>query len=414
MIALSLPEAWLIGLRWLLLLGPIVLVVAAVRYRNLSSRAQVAGLFAFLYGAAMVFVSHSFAVWMGWWHYGWDALMLNGLPADIIIGGAVLFGPGLYLLFPNTRPLMICLPVIIGLHGTLFTSLEPLVFAGKYWFFGVVLVFLIAHLPALYLAKWTEEDTHLPLRCALLAIMTGGMLFAVLPSLIMTAMGGSWDIFTRPSWAICLTLVLLSVASLIGVSANQTLCLQGQGTPIPLDPTRRLATTGIYAYVSNPMQLSAALSCVILGAFLQNIWVMLASVMAWVFVQGMVRWHHRNDLLLRFPDAWPDYKKNVPEWMPRWTPWVPQLATLTLNRQSRVHKLWAVWLARATGLQILWGPDDRAQYNNPQNIRQFAGGCGIAAAMMHRNFVLALMGHLWLLLALPRETLRLRAPGLQR
>ena len=144
-----------------------------VRGRHLSQRAQIAGLFAFLYGAAMVLVSHSFAVWMGWWHYGWDALMVNALPADIILGGAILFGPGLYFTFPNTRPLMICLPIILGLHGTIFSSLEPLVFAGSHWFLGVLFVFATAHLPAIYLAKWTEADTHLPYRCALLAIMTG-------------------------------------------------------------------------------------------------------------------------------------------------------------------------------------------------------------------------------------------------
>lgn len=405
MIDLSLPEAWLIALRWLLLLGPVLLTVAVARYRNLSQRAQIAGLFAFLYGAAMVFVSHSFAIWVGWWHYGWDALMLAGLPADIMIGGAVLFGPGLYFSFPNTRPLMICLPIIIGLHGTVFSSLEPLVFAGSNWFLGVIFVFATAHLPAIYLAKWTEQDTHLAFRCALLAIMTGGMLFAVLPSLIMQAMGGSWDIFSKPTWAICVTLVLFSVASLIGVAANQILCLQGRGTPIPLDPTKRLVTTGIYAYLSNPMQLSAALGCIILGAFLQSIWVMSASVMTWIFVQGMVRWHHRNDLLRRFPDGWPQYKNNVPEWVPRWTPWMPEQATLALYRQSGAHRVWASWLGTAPGLRIVWIDELLAKYTNPRNDYQFKGSCGIAAAMMHKNFLAALIGHAWLLIALPFFTL---------
>ncbi|MEP5758479.1 MAG: methyltransferase, partial [Litoreibacter sp.] len=299
MIEVSLPESWMIALRWVLFLGPIFLTIAMVHLRRLSRRIQVAGLFAFLYGVATVFVSHSFAVWMGWWSYGWEALMLSTLPADIIIGGAVLFGPALYFSFLNTRPIMICMPIIFGLHGTIFSSLEPLVIAGPYWFVGVLFVFATAHLPAIYLAKWTEADTHLPYRCALLAIMTGGMIFAVLPSLIMQAMGGEWAIFDRSAWTIFFTAALLFVTSLIGLSANQTLCLQGKGTPIPLDPTRRLVTTGIYAYLSNPMQLSAALGWVVLGVFLQNIWIIAAAVMAWIFVQGMVRWHHRHDLLKR-------------------------------------------------------------------------------------------------------------------
>jgi len=401
MIEMSLPESWMLALRWLLLLGPVCLVLSMVRLRHLSQRTQIAGLFAFLYGVAMVFVTHSFAVWMGWWSYGWDALMVNALPADIILGGAVLFGPGLYFSFPKTRPLMICLPIIIGLHGTIFSSLEPLVFAGPHWFLGVLFVFATAHLPAIYLAKWTEADTHLPYRCALLAVMTGGMIFAVLPSLIMQAMGGTWDIFSSPAWAIGLALFALSITSLIGVSANQTLCLQGRGTPIPLDPTKRLVTTGPYAYVSNPMQLSAALGWVVLGLFLQNIWIMTASLMAWVFVQGMVRWHHRHDLLKRFPAGWPEYKANVPEWIPHWRPWIKGHSILTLSSATPHHAWCAAHLDGATGLDIRWSDEGDARYENTDNVHGFSGSCAIAAAFGHVNFAYALLGQAWLLIALP-------------
>lgn len=401
MIDLSLPESWMLALRWLLLLSPVCLVLVMVRVRHLTQRAQIAGLFAFLYGVAMVFVSHSFAVWMGWWRYGWDALMVNDLPVDIILGGALLFGPGLYFSFPKTRPLMICLPIILGLHGTIFSSLEPLVFAGPYWFFGVLFVFATAHLPAIYLAKWTEADTHLALRCALLAIMTGGMIFAVLPSLIMQAMGGTWDIFEKPVWMIGITTFALSVSSLIGLSANQTLCLQGGGTPIPLDPTKRLVTTGLYAYVSNPMQLSAALGWIILGLFLQNIWIMAASLMAWIFVQGMVRWHHRHDLLKRFPTGWPEYKENTPEWIPRWHPWTKTAATLTLSNASQLHHWIASWLKPINGLTLRWSDDHIARYESPNNIYDFRRSCAIAAAITQVNFAFALIGQAWLLIAVP-------------
>jgi len=401
MIDLTLPESWMLALRWLLLLGPVCLALVMVRVRHLTHRAQIAGLFAFLYGVAMVFAAHSYAVWMGWWHFGWDALMVNALPVDIILGGALLFGPGLYFAFPNTRPLMLCLPIILGLHGTIFSSLEPLVFAGPYWFLGVVFVFATAHLPAIYLAKWTESDTHLGFRCAVLALMTGGMIFAVLPSLIMQAMGGTWGIFDRPGWMIGITALALSISSLIGLSANQTLCLQGDGTPIPLDPTKRLVTTGLYAYVSNPMQLSAALGWIILGLFLQNIWIMAASVMAWIFVQGMVRWHHRHDLLKRFPTGWPEYKENVPEWIPRWRPWATATATLTLSSGSRLHHWIASWLSSVDGLDLQWSDDCIARYDNPNNVYGFRSSCAIAAAFVHVNFVYALLGQSWLLIAVP-------------
>lgn len=388
MIGLTLPEPLMLALRWALLLGPVGLVLAMIRFRGTSERRQIGGLFAFLYGVPMIFVTHSIALHYGWWRYGWDTLMINNIPADIVIGGAILFGPGLYFSFPNTRPYMICLPIVLGLHGTVFNSLEPLVFAGPYWFWGVVLVFIVAHLPAIYLAKWTEENRHLPLRCALLAIMTGGMIFAIVPSLIMQTMGGTWDLLDRPVWAIAMTCVALAFVSAIGLSANQSLCLQGNGTPIPLDPTKQLVTTGIYAYVSNPMQLSAALAFLVLGLFLCNIWIMAAALMAWIFVQGMVRWHHRHDLLKRFPQGWTIYKENVPEWVPRWKPWIKGNATMNV-RSDRQFLRWL--LSYATGLQIRDGLA-KASYHNPADRRGFCGAPAVIAAVSHINF-------LWMVIA---------------
>lgn len=396
MLDLDLPEPFMLALRWGLLLGPICLVLYFAFLRRSGPRARIGGLFAFLYGIPMIFVTHSLAIHFGWWRYGWDALMLNGVPADILIGGAILFGPGLFFAFPKVGPLMMCLPIVLGLHATIFSSLEPLVFAGRGWFFGVLVVFATAHIPAIYLAKWTADDRRLPMRCALLAFMTGGMILVILPSLIMQAMGGSWDLFERPVWASAAALIGLSLASVIGLAANQMLCLQGGGTPIPLDPTKRLVRTGIYAYVSNPMQLSAALCWVILGTYLQNAWIVAAAGMAWVFVQGMVRWHHRHDLLKRFPDGWPEYKENVPEWLPRWRPWVPLNARITISMR---HRLMRRILTHATGLEIETG-EAPAHYKPATEPREFSGPAGCLFALTHVNFAWAVFAHGLLLVLL--------------
>ncbi len=382
MIDLVLPEPLMLALRWALLLCPLALMGVMLKLRAPSRRLQIGALFAFLYGVPIVFITHMIAIELGWWHYGWDALMLNGLPADILIGGSILFGPALFLAFPNTRPLLLCLPIVLGLHGTLFSTLQPLVFAGDNWFWGVIFVFAFAHVPAIYLAKWTAGDSHLPLRCALLAIMTGGLIFAIVPSLVMQAMGGEWRLFDRSTWSISLTLAALCLVSAIGLSANQTLCLQGRGTPIPLDPTQRLVTTGIYAYVSNPMQLSAALAFLVIGVFVMNIWIMAAALMAWIFVQGMVRWHHRHDLLKRFPDGWPEYKNNVPEWRPRWTPWIKGSATLHLP--AHLAPLRRIF-DHAEALTVIETPGP-ARFEHTENVTAFQGTAAVFAAFAQVNF----------------------------
>lgn len=407
MLAFELPEPLMLALRWLLFLGPMALVWVFGFVRETTHRAKIGGLFAFLYGLPMIFITHSLALHFGWWRYGWNALMVDGIPADILVGGAVLFGPGLFFAFPHVGPLLICLPIIIGLHATIFSSLEPLVFAGPFWFWGVVFVFATAHVPAIYLAKWTAEDRHLPLRCGLLAIMTGGMIFAIIPSLIMQAMGGDWGLPDRPAWSTALAAVALPVASVIGVAANQMLCLQGGGTPIPLDPTKRLVRTGIYAYLSNPMQLSAALIWVILGLYLQNVWVSAAAGMAWVFVQGMVRWHHRHDLLKRFPNGWPEYKDNVPEWMPRWRPWVPVNARLTLGPHDTAL---ARILAGATGLDVTLG-DSTVAYDPATEPRRFTGVEARLFGLTHVNFAYAVAAHAGLIAVMAAKYLWRALPG---
>ena len=212
--------------------------------------------------------------------------------------------------------------------------------------------------------------------------MTGGMIFAIVPSLIMQAMGGAWDLLERPVWVLVVALPGLALVSIIGLSANQSLCLQGDGTPIPLDPTKRLVTTGIYAYVSNPMQLSAALGFLVLGVLLMNIWIMAAALMAWIFVQGMVRWHHRHDLLKRFPTGWPEYKENVPEWLPRWTPWIKDTATLHLRSD---HTVLRKVLTHARGLQVQDTPGP-ATYENTANLTGFRGPSAVLVSLTHVNF----------------------------
>ena len=393
-----LPEPLMWLLRWVLLLGPLALLVVLTRWRRPSHRQQVATFFAFLYGLSAVFMTHTLALKAGWWSYGWNALMLNGIPADILFGGAILFGPVLYLAFPRLNPVLLCTVIALIMHGALFTSLTPLVSAGPNWMFGVGFVFATAHVPSLYLARWTERDVLLAFRAALLAIMYAGLSLGILPSLIMAAMGGEWTITTHPAWRWTGLLSGLLISFVIGLSAVQMLAVQGLGTAIPLDPTRRLVTTGIYSYVRNPMQLSAALSWVVLGSFLDNIWIAAAAVMAWIFVEGIVHWHHRNDLQQRFPQGWVDYRNAVPEWLPVWRPHCTATATLHLNTERVADRLTGVaidWIG-PTALHINRGSEYTA-YKHPNDHTPYRGIAALCVALTHGNFVTALIGQLLLL-----------------
>lgn len=407
MIDVDIPLGWIWFLRWSLFLVPLFSVIILVWKKRSSHRTLVGTFFAFLYGAGTTFITHQIAIYFGWWTYGGDTLMLMGFPVDIWLGGALLFGPVLNLAFPTTTPLYLVLPVI-GLHGVVISSIEPLVYAGNGWFLGTLLVFIVAHVPAIYLARWTNYNRLLPLRALLLAIGFGFVAFAVLPSVVMTAMGGEWQIQNIPIWRAIIGLPVLGLCFVMGLSAVQMFVVHGEGTPIPLDNTKRLVRTGIYAYIVNPMQLCSAAAWVVIGFLISSIWVACAALMAWVFVVGMVRWHHRHDLLVRFPDGWPEYRANVPEWIPRWRPWVQESATLTYNQDNKIHVKLVEFLKAHEVLALNYQgyTDGKLDYQEPNETQTFIGLSAIAKSLNHINFFWCLFGATLLILTLPYGYLR--------
>jgi protein-S-isoprenylcysteine O-methyltransferase Ste14 len=413
MIELVLP-VWLLWLlRWGLFLGPLTAVLFVAHRRRQDQWALVGGLFAFLYGLGTIFITHELAASVGWWRYGGETLMFCDIPTDIWIGGALLFGPVLAVAFPKASPLVLLVPIFLGLHGTLFLSLPPLLYPGANWFFGVVFVFVTAHMPAIYLAQWTATRRQLPLRVAILAIGFGCLAFVVLPSAIMQAMGGEWALFERSPWLLGVATLAMSICCILGLTAVQMFALYGNGTAIPLDPTERLVRVGIFAYVRNPMQLCSALMWILLGIVLQNIWVASAAAMAWVFVAGMVRWHHRYDLQLRFPEGWTEYTAHVPEWRPRWRPWFKHMATLTYDTSSASQSAFVQGIQRqgTSGLDIRPVPGALRYACPGEHVGQLDGGAAAAMAMHHTHFLGAMTGAAILLVVLPSAYLRTAVEG---
>lgn len=403
------PGEALIVLRQALFLGPLIATVMLMR--RASGRQAVGALFAFLYGLSLVFVGHALAIALGVWSHGGTVLKLLGFPADIWFGGALLWGPVLFLAFPRISPWLFVLPCTV-LNGLVLPALVPFFVPGALWFLGVLVVFLVAHLPALYLARWTAEDIHLPRRAALLALGYGCFAFFVMPTVIMHAMGGEWSaLAARPAWFLALSAIALAPCFVMGLSAVQMFALHGGGTPIPLDPTKRLVRTGLYAYLSNPMQLATAAGWLVLGAALGNVWVALAAGMAVCFVLGLVRWHHRQDLELRFPEGWPAYRTAVPEWLPRWRPWVPLPARLHLDPSRPAHRRIAALLTglEARGLVVVPAPGG-LRYREAGENDDVTGACALAKALNHGNLATALIGAGLLLVAAPLAAAR-RAAG---
>ncbi|HEV7855311.1 MAG TPA: isoprenylcysteine carboxylmethyltransferase family protein [Mycobacterium sp.] len=97
------------------------------------------------------------------------------------------------------------------------------------------------------------------------------------------------------------------------------------GTPMPIAPTECLVVTGFNRFVRNPMYVG--LLTVILGQALlfNSIWLVVYAVIGWIVTASFVRWYEEPTLLRTYGEQYEEYRRNVPAWTPRLTPWKPPL-----------------------------------------------------------------------------------------
>lgn len=307
-------------IRALALYLPIAAAIWLWRLRTPSHRAAT-GVFL---GAAWNFIgllgANLLAIRAGWWQFGVPGARLSGVPIDLLLGWAVLWGIVLPLAAPRASLAALGIAAVL-LDIVVMPLCAPVVVLGNAWLAGEVAAVGIALVPGVLLMRWTAKDQRLAARAALQLVCFSALVLGVIPTAILEQTGGSWTALTSDApRAMILQLQIAAIPALLGVSALQEFVERGRGTPLPFDAPRRLVTTGPYAYVANPMQLSAAVLLLVVGALLHSWWIALASVMTWIYGVGLARMDEGIDLGARFGDAWSRYRGNVRNWLPRWRP----------------------------------------------------------------------------------------------
>jgi protein-S-isoprenylcysteine O-methyltransferase Ste14 len=158
------------------------------------------------------------------------------------------------------------------------------------------------------------------------AIAVPGTVTVLVPALLL--LGGP----VRLGWALPVAWRALAVA--VGaafVLAGLTLVIrtvrlfatEGEGTLAPWDPPQRMVVRGPYRYVRNPM--ISGVMAILLGEVL-----LLGSVplLVWlgVFVAVNATYiplYEESGLVRRFGEDYAAYRRSVPRWVPRPTPWQP-------------------------------------------------------------------------------------------
>ena len=118
---------------------------------------------------------------------------------------------------------------------------------------------------------------------------------------------------------------LMVVAGLaVLLSAFARFVVEGLGTPAPVAPTERLVVGGAYRYVRNPMYLAVAALIVGQALLLGQAGLLLYAGAFGLAVVAFVRGYEEPLLARRFGAEYEAYRRAVPAWRPRRTPWEPE------------------------------------------------------------------------------------------
>lgn len=143
-----------------------------------------------------------------------------------------------------------------------------------------------------------------------------------------TSESGSWSTWPLPG--IIGTIVgIASIAAglaLVGVTVWHFGTV-GRGTLAPWDPPRRLVVTGVYRYVRNPMISGVFLVLLGEGLVLKSTGVLLWAMGFFVINAIYIPLVEEPGLERRFGAPYAEYRRHVPRWIPRRTPWIAEAET---------------------------------------------------------------------------------------
>ncbi len=152
------------------------------------------------------------------------------------------------------------------------------------------------------------------------------MVTVVIPGTILYLTGpdtlGLWS--AAPATRVALPVVggaLICLGLALMVATNRLFATVGQGTLAPWNPPQRLVVQGVYRHVRNPM--ISGVMAILLGEAVST-----ASlpILCWfaIFVIAtavLIPLAEEPGLVKRFGEEYERYRRNVPRWIPRLTPW---------------------------------------------------------------------------------------------
>ncbi|WP_159941511.1 MULTISPECIES: isoprenylcysteine carboxylmethyltransferase family protein [unclassified Nocardiopsis] len=296
-----------VGLFLPLLLTAVLCLWRAPRQREVAAMV-VAGVWALLTLVPL----NLYALHAGWWSFHARGAVWLGIPVDLLLAWALLWG-SLPALLLRLLPVPLLTGLLVWIDVIAMPLAEPVVVLGPLWLLGEFAGSVLCLIPALMLAYWTRTGQLVHARMWAQAGLAF-VLMAVLPVVVL----GARPLSDAAAFGAAQALALVCLP---GLAAAREFARVGGGTPLPFDPPSALVTSGPYAYVRNPMQTTIVALYLVLAPATGNPWFLAGTGVAFGYGAGFAAWHEGGQLRRAFGPAWEDYRSGVRAWLPRWRPW---------------------------------------------------------------------------------------------
>jgi protein-S-isoprenylcysteine O-methyltransferase Ste14 len=383
------------------------LLAAALVWQKVRTHRQIAALLSgFCWSLCSLLLLQIFNQQFLWWRFHAVGGLIRGMPVDLYLGWALLWGVLPILILPRA-PVWMVLGVFLALDLAMMPACAPVIELSHTWLAGEAIALVLVLLPAALFSRWTSDGTQLGYRSLLWAITASSLLLFFVPEIFFAlSKHGDWHAFLNTSRSTRnFELQILFLLAVPAFSAVQEFARRGHGTPIPYDPPQRLVVSGLYRYVANPMQTSGVLVFTSWALLLRNPWLLLGGFTIVIYCVGLAAWHEGQSMEERFGEPWRCYRVNVANWMPRWRPWHdPETALPCLyiaegcGQCSQVRR----WLEarHPAALKIVAAEDHptrnlyRMTYDPMDDTAPDEGVAAFARALEHLNLAWAFVGAL--------------------
>ena len=316
------PELSALLVRGLGLFLPLVALIVLCLWRAPSHREMASMIVASGWALLTLIPLNLYAVHAEWWSFHAEGALWQGLPVDLLLAWVLLWG-ALPALLLRLLPVPLITGILVWLDVILMPLAEPVMVLGPRWPLGEVLGAALCLIPALLLALWTRHRRLLLARMWAQALLAFGLMVALPVYVLATtppeAMPWEVRIEFPGTEELSILVQLLALACLPGLAAAREFAAAGRGTPLPYDPPEHLVTSGPYAYVRNPMQLTLVLIYLVLGLLHPTLLIGAPACLA--YGAGFAGWYEDDRSRERFGHAWTHYRAGVRPWLPRWRPW---------------------------------------------------------------------------------------------